>query len=141
MSKRRNRGRKRHNQVGVPQQHVSDEPNPQTPFSSTGEQRYADALTIMWMLSAVATLAAQLVAGLAKVIVFFAGQQELPKMVARVLPGWFLLCSVLSGIVCLILTPLAWHVRRHKPPISIMVTAIVIGVVPLIALTIIQLKR
>src|SRR5262245_55328359 len=131
-SKRRQRGGRRKQQTmsSAPNDKTEDQKTydhnadePSTTLSETGEERFADALTIIWMLSAVATLAAQMVAGLARALVLFTGE-ETPQMVARILPGWFLLCSLITGIVCLILTPLAYFVRRTKPPTSIMVTAI-----------------
>jgi predicted PurR-regulated permease PerM len=73
--------------------------------------------------------------------VLFTGNEETPKTISRILPGWFLLCSVVAGVLCLLLTPLAWYVRRTKPPRSIMVTAIVIGVLPLIVVTVMQIMH
>jgi hypothetical protein len=82
------------------------------------------------MLSAVATLAAQLVAGVARLVTWIGGEGVPP--VAKILPAWFLFCAVLTGLLCLLLTPLVYRLRRVKPPRSITITALAIGVAPLI---------
>jgi hypothetical protein len=104
------------------------------PPRETGEERSADAATIAWMLSAIATLAAELVAGLAAVVNWLAGDSDKLPAVSRVLPSWFLFCAVVTGLLCLVLTPLVHKIRRQPPPRSVTITAVVIGLVPLVTL-------
>lgn len=92
------------------------------------ENRAAVAVTVMWMLTTIATLMAQLV---------WAGSFTLVNLLDKagnlaVLPGLMLFTGVVSGIVCLILAPVAWRIREVPPPRSVTLVAIIIGTLPLI---------
>ncbi len=100
----------------------------------TGEDRRADAVTVIWMLTGVATLAAVSVAIAATILTNVFGDPEKLTPLAKVLPGWFLFCGMTTGALCLALTPVAWYVRKTKPPRSVMITAVVIGLVPFVTI-------
>lgn len=102
------------------------------------EERSAEAATIAWMLAAVATLAAQLVALAARLAAWGVPGEEIPP-VARILPGWFLLCAVVTGGLCLLLTPLVYRVRRSPPPWPVTVGVIIISLTPLVAVGLLAL--
>lgn len=108
---------------------------PAPPPRETGEDRRADAVTVIWMLTAVATLAAVAVAGIARLFVLAQGAAGLAPL-ARVLPGWFLFCGTVTGLLCLALTPVVYAVRKTKPPRSVTIVAVVIGILPLLVLVI-----
>ncbi|GIW96413.1 MAG: hypothetical protein KatS3mg110_4454 [Pirellulaceae bacterium] len=94
----------------------------------TGEERSAEALTVLWMLTAVACLAAQIVAAGTRALLVWsaAGRQIIGPMV----PGWFSFCALVTATICLGLTPLVWYVRRQKPPPSVLLAVLVISLVP-----------
>jgi hypothetical protein len=83
----------------------------------------------MWMLTAVATLAAQLVAVAARVAQVFFTAPDAPP-VARILPSWFLFCAAVTGLVCLTLTPIVYVMRRRPPPTPVTIATIVICLFP-----------
>jgi hypothetical protein len=83
----------------------------------------------MWMLTAVATLAAQLVALTAQAIQFLFAPEDAPA-VARILPNWFLFCAAVTGMVCLGVTPIVYLIRRRPPPTAITVATIIICLIP-----------
>ena len=101
--------------------------------SAPPEDRRAEAVTVAWMLAAVATLAAQLVALTARLVAGGAAAAAAPP-VARILPGWFLICAFMTGLVCLVLTPIVYRVRRVPPPWPVTAGVIVISLTPLAAL-------
>src|SRR5688500_8183202 len=74
------------------------------------ERRSSEAITILWMLTAIATLAALVVTIAARVVGRLMYGEELPPAV-RILSGWFLFCAVVTGLVCLVLTPLVYRFR------------------------------
>ncbi len=92
------------------------------------EERSAEAITVLWMLTAVACLAAQMVAwGTGALRAWSSSWQQI---IGPLVPGWFSFCALVTATICLILTPVVWYVRRVKPPMSILLPVIVIGIVP-----------
>ncbi|SRR5690606_17112269 len=102
------------------------------------EERSAEAATVAWMLAAVATLASQLVALAARIAAWGTEPQELSQA-ASILPGWFLLCAVLTGLVCLALTPVVYRLRKRRPPLPVTIGAVVISLTPLVVLLVLSL--
>jgi hypothetical protein len=103
-----------------------------TRHEPAGEERRAEAITVIWMLTAVATLAAETVTLVARAVMWlFADADQLP-VVARILPGWFLLCATLTGLLSLALMPVVYYTRRTPPPLSISIAVAVIGLAPLV---------
>lgn len=111
------------------------------PEGTSNEEPRAVALTVAWMLTAIASLASELVAVAAMVLnrmlIDPHDAQKLPPL-ARVLPGWFLFCALATGLLCLALTPAVWKVRREKPPRSVMLFAIGAGFLPIATLFVIR---
>jgi hypothetical protein len=53
------------------------------------------------------------------------------KLAARA-AGALLLAALVTGILCLLLTPVIWRLRTVKPPLAIVVAAVVVGLAPLV---------
>jgi hypothetical protein len=93
------------------------------------EDRAAEVLTVMWMLTAVATLAAQVVAAAAWVVQLYTTVPDDPGTV-RIVPTWFLFCAAVTGLVCLTVTPLVYVLRRRPPPAPVTWATVVICLLP-----------
>ena len=101
------------------------------------ESRTAEAATVAWMLSLLATLAAEVVGVGARVILILLGPSER----ARVLSATFLLVALLAGLITLALTPITLKVRRVAPPRSLVTIALVVGCLPLLTFLLIWLRQ
>lgn len=93
------------------------------------ETRAADAMTVFWMVSFLATLAAELA---------FAGafllNRNQPSETGTALTNAMFLISVLCGVSTLLATPVTLTLRSVEPPKRIVLLAILISSVPLVAL-------
>jgi hypothetical protein len=100
------------------------------------EERTAEAATILWMLTALFTFCAELIGLLAKV--YLVNVPELDESMQRLLllPYITLGIGVVSGILCLLLTPVVYRLRKTPPPPLITVFAVLIGSAPLMTLLI-----
>ena len=101
-----------------------------------GESRAAVALTVAWMLNCLATAA-----GLAVVILLHLLMAAFPVAAGGVHPlaqmaAVILFVAVVTGAMCLALTPLALRVRATPPPRSVTVAAVVIGMLPIVVLVV-----
>jgi hypothetical protein len=100
------------------------------PTRRAEESRGAEALTVLWMLATVATLAAEFVAGAG--LLFFpanSSADEAPSPLSA-LPGVMLFTALTTGTLCLVLTPLVRRLRRTPPPPAVVWMAAVVGVSP-----------
>ena len=107
-------------------------PSRRDELPDAGESRAAVALTVVWMLTCLATAVGLAVVFLLRgLMVAFpvaaGGDHPLARMA-----GVMLFVSVATGLLCLVFTPLALRVRQTPPPRSITVAAVVIGVLPLV---------
>jgi hypothetical protein len=97
-----------------------------------GESRAAEALTSIWMLSAVNTFVAQAVwIGLR----FYIRANAVAQPVA-LLAGLLLLIAAVLSLVVLVLTPIVYRVRRVRPPAVVTLLAVVIALGPWAALAV-----
>lgn len=96
-----------------------------------GESRGAVAVTVAWMLLALSTLAAQVVALAVWLFARTVGIPGRPNYLMLV-PTTLMMVALLAGILVLVLTPLTYRVRRSRPPLSITIGAIVIALFPLV---------
>ena len=53
--------------------------------------------------------------------------------------GVLLFVALMTGIVCLVLTPLAYRVRKTAPPPAITVGAVMIGIAPILVLVLLRI--
>lgn len=96
------------------------------------------AVTVLWMLTLLCSLAADLGGtacfGFARYWPAPAGQPPLMQMMATSL----LLVALVTGVLCLALTPLVWRLRRVKPPLAIVLVAVLVGVAPIVTLVVLN---
>jgi hypothetical protein len=98
------------------------------------ESRAAVALTVAWMLTCMSTAAGVLVVLALRLLIlaFPAGGGRVHPLAQ--MAGVFLFVALLTGFLCLLLTPLALKVRRTRPPGPVVVGAVLIGLSPLLLL-------
>ncbi|MCA9120777.1 MAG: hypothetical protein H6822_32445 [Planctomycetaceae bacterium] len=99
-----------------------------SPPSAIAEDTRAEILTVAWMLSAMATLGAEVVGGILR-IVLIAVETAPSSLLA--FPRFLLFTATITGIVCLCLTPLVYRYRHAPPPTAVAVLAVTVSVLPL----------
>ena len=105
------------------------------------DQRPAVAVTVAWMLTTICSAAAQLLALVMWLVARSAGIPVGQPNALAVIPGVMLMVAVFTGILALILTPITLRTRRSPPPRTITIAAVVIGVLPLLIIAAISLRR
>ncbi len=86
-------------------------------------------MTVAWMLSIIATLGAEIVGGISLLLTAdwdAGGESRSP------LPGLMLFIAVVTGFICLLLTPLVYRFRRVPPPAPIQYVAVTASVLPIL---------
>jgi hypothetical protein len=101
------------------------------------ESRAAEAVTVAWMLSTLATFAAELAAVAAWAVVGPAVDDQLASPLS-VLPRLLLLIAAVAGSVSLLLAPITYRVRLVSPPRAITIIAVLVGIAPLIVLVLVS---
>lgn len=96
----------------------------------THESRTADAVTVAWMLTALATLAAELFALLGWIAVAVAARSGQVPREFVMLPVLLTFIALVTGLVCLLLIPVTHRVRNTPPPRSVTIFAAVVGIMP-----------
>ena len=93
------------------------------------EDRRAEAVTVAWMISTVATAVGIAVSA----VVLWTAQppedSQSPGLLASLAP-LMLFSATITGLVALCLTPLVYFFRRHPPPLLITVCAVGIAIAP-----------
>jgi hypothetical protein len=118
-----------------PLPHARSPSPPEEPLaapSGTGETRAADAVTIFWMLTVLATLGCEV--GLAAVAAYLGlgpAQGEVRAM-AQLLFSTLAFTAILAGVVSLALGWAARALRRAAPPRSVAWAAFCIGGAPVV---------
>lgn len=103
-----------------------------------GESRSAVALTVVWMLTCMSTAAAMLVVVAFRLLILaFPVAAGLPHPFTRI-ASVLLFTAVVTGLLCLALTPLANTLRLRKPPRAITAGAILIGTSPMLLLAVLS---
>ena len=99
-----------------------------------GESRAAVAVTVVWMLTCMSTAVALIVVFglwiLVRLVPVAGGRGHPLTNIAGVL----LLVAVTTGVLSLLLTPLAARVRHAPAPRSITIAAVLIGLTPLVTI-------
>jgi hypothetical protein len=98
------------------------------PNSAVTESRGVEALTVFWMLSALATLIAETAATAALLATSLSTDGE-GSFLSRI-PGLMLFTALVTGAICLVLTPLVLRLREFPPPRGIVAAAVLIGASP-----------
>lgn len=119
-------------------QNLASEVNP-----STGEDRRAEAVTVAWMLTMLATTVADALSALMFAVLpaLFAEAGQAEGMSPLVFPRLLLLIAAFTGAACVCLTPFVYRFRRTPPPPSISAFGMVISIVPVVALFWMSLQR
>lgn len=81
-----------------------------------------------WMLTMVATLGAEIVGACVSVVLGFFDSSP---QTWQAFPGLMLFTATITGMICLLLTPLVFRFRRIPPPTGITVMAVTVSVLPL----------
>lgn len=92
------------------------------------ETRAADAMTVGWMLSTVATLFGAIAGGGLWLVLSLQGEPLGQEVLA--LPMVLLFAAQVSGLVAMLLTPVVHYVRVEKPPKLITCAVLLIAVAP-----------
>ena len=92
------------------------------------ESKSAVAITVAWMMAALATFMAELAGIAAQAGVSAGWEGEFLRLISRVL----LFVACFTGVMTLILTPVTLKVRRAAPPSEIVFGALVVGAAPLV---------
>lgn len=103
---------------------------------ATGEGRRAEAVTVAWMLTMLATTAADVLAALMFTLLplLFAEAGKEAGMSPLVFPRLLLLIAALTGTVCVMLTPFVYRFRRVPPPPSITAYGLIASIAPVVGL-------
>jgi hypothetical protein len=97
----------------------------QAPVERAAAHRTAEAATVAWMLSLLATLAAELLTlGGIALVALVPREEESPGLL-EMIPGSLGFTALVTGAVCLILTPVVRRLRPAPPPRAIEITALV----------------
>lgn len=99
---------------------------------AAGEDRGSLALTVAWMLTAIAAAVATAVSLVAELLLLQFPPETGGAQPFAFVPGLFLLVATVTGLLCLTLTPVVIRVRRDPPPRSITLFAVIAGALPLV---------
>lgn len=99
------------------------------PFVPTqpSSSQAAEVTTVAWMLSMVSALVSEVLGILIRLLNVQIG----PSRRLELLSGVLLLVAFLTGLATLVLTPITLRVRSVAPPRVIVISAVVIGAIPL----------
>jgi hypothetical protein len=112
-------------------------PTKPTPIApDAGESRAAVAVTVAWMLLTLSCLAAQVVALVMWLLARSAGIPAGRPNALYLVAATLVFVAMLTGLFVLGLTPVAYRVRKGRPPLGITVLAVVIGAAPLVTLAV-----
>jgi hypothetical protein len=105
--------------------------NKQRAVESPRDQR-AEAVTVAWMLTMMATAGADVLGAIAAVLLMpMAARADDPRF-APLLPYVLLMIAVVSGLVCLLLTPLVYRFRADPPPRAITTFGLIVSLAPIL---------
>lgn len=99
--------------------------------SRMGEDRGSVALTVAWMLTALATGIAVGVVIVGEVLLWQFPPETSGTEPFAFVPRLFLVMATITGLLCLTLMPVVYRVRRDPPPRSIATAALVVSLLPL----------
>jgi hypothetical protein len=104
-----------------------------------GESRGAVAATVAWMLTCMSTAMAMLVVlGLRLLMIGLPAAAGQPHPMERT-AGVLLFVAMMTGGLCLLLTPVAYRVRNVAPPRAITAGAVLIAISPIVLLIVLSL--
>ena len=105
------------------------------------ETRAAVAVTVAWMLTCMSTAVGMFVVLAFRLLMMafpvVAGARHPFHRISSVL----LFVAVITGALCLALTPLAHRVRARQPPRTVTIVAVAIGLSPIVLLIVLMFLR
>lgn len=104
------------------------------------EERSAEAATIAWMLCTLFALCAEVMGFAMRIYLHYAPPAELTMPRLLYLPTIAMAIALVSGCLCLVLTPIVYRVRKTPPPELITLVAVLIGAAPLATLLVAWLR-
>lgn len=102
------------------------------------EDRASVAVTVAWMLTVLCAAGAEILAGIGYAVVIMGPTPGQVHPLAP-FPGLMLLIAVITGIVSLVLTPIVYLVQRGAIPRAITTVAMIVGLLPLVTITLLLL--
>ena len=90
------------------------------------------------MLTVFSALAANLAAILGVVLARGPAESAAPSP-SRMATAALLTAALVTGLLCLALTPLVWRMRPVKPPLPIVLIAVLVGMAPIVTLVVLWL--
>lgn len=109
--------------------------------AGSNESRAAEAITVAWMLSLLVTSGAEAIAFAGWGWIAITGKQaEVPEQV-RMIFGLLMLTSALTGVVCMLLIPAVYRLRRDPPPKAVTVFAVVASSIPILTMLLLAFSR
>ncbi len=106
------------------------------PSPDAHESRGAVVVTVVWMLLALSCLAAQVVALATWLVARAAGIPAGRPNALLLIPSTLMIVALLTGVLLLLMTPLAYRVRKSRPPLAITIAALAVAVAPLITVAV-----
>jgi hypothetical protein len=97
--------------------------------ATPAESPSSKGVTVFWMTSLLATVLSQIVA-LALRLLLLLGSAPPLLLLSNVMQ----LVAVVTGVVCLLVTPIVYRVRDTPPPRAITQFAVVAGLLPIVVL-------
>ena len=96
------------------------------------EERRAEVATVVWMLTALFTSAAETLGLVVRLFFAFNPEPASPESIAplALLPGIALFGGLITGAICLVLTPVVYRLRRTPPPIMVTIFAVLVSLLP-----------
>jgi hypothetical protein len=109
-----------------------------TPAPASSEPQTVEMLTVFWMLSVMTALLCEIGFALSRAYL-----RLVDPMAARmeVLGGMLLFAAAVVGLISLAACVVVVRLRKVPPPFGLIVCGIVIGAVPLVAMTIGSLRQ
>jgi hypothetical protein len=97
------------------------------------ESRAAEAVTVAWMMSALAAFLGTALSTISYAALFFTARDGRITTPMVTIPFLLFFISGITGAICLLLTPVALKLRRSPPPKPVTIFAVFFGAAPLIA--------
>ncbi len=101
--------------------------------SNPEESKTAEAITVAWMLTVIATLLAEAIGLIGWAGIRWEGAEEIPRGIL-VLPVVMWITAVVTGVLNLILGAIVHRIRRVPAPKPIVIAAAIIGLLPVLGI-------
>ena len=141
MAKSRGARRRRLAAESAERQSAQNQPDADPAELQSAQRRTAEATTVAWMLSILATLAAEILTAVGVLLVEYVPTDDEAPGLIQMIPGSLGFTALATGAVCLALTPIVHRIRAVPPPLAIEIVAVVAGGIPWLLLGISWLAK